>query len=110
MTFITTDLRAGIIGGGFMAETHARAIRAAGAVVAAATASSPERAINAQARTRAGAAVDTVEELLHRDDVDVVHVCSPNASHEDYAIRALEAGKWVVCEKPLALSVRQPGV
>lgn len=104
MTFITTDLRAGIIGGGFMAETHARAIRAAGAVVAAATASSPERAINAQARTRAGAAVDTVEELLHRDDVDVVHVCSPNASHEDYAIRALEAGKWVVCEKPLALS------
>ncbi|MGO3758545.1 MAG: Gfo/Idh/MocA family protein [Agrococcus casei] len=104
MTFTKAPLRAGIIGGGFMAETHARAIRAAGGLVSVAAASSPERAAAAQASTGAQHAANSADALIRREDVDVVHVCSPNASHEEYAIRALEAGKWVVCEKPLAVT------
>jgi predicted dehydrogenase len=38
-------------------------------------------------------------------DVEVVHICTPNASHVPYAIRLMEAGKHVLCEKPLGISL-----
>lgn len=106
MTTRTTPrpLAAGIIGAGFMAATHARAIRAAGGRVAAATASSPARAEAARAATGAALAVPTVEELLAREEIDVVHVCTQNSSHERLAVAAFEAGKHVVVEKPLSVS------
>ncbi len=44
-------------------------------------------------------------EVVERDDIDVVDVCTPGDSHLDIAIAALEAGKHVLCEKPLANSV-----
>jgi len=40
--------------------------------------------------------------LLERDDIDLVDVCTPGSSHAEIAIAALEAGKHVLCEKPLA--------
>ena len=47
-------------------------------------------------------ACDDFHELLARDDVDVVHVCTPPRLHEEIIAAALDAGKYVVCEKPLA--------
>jgi predicted dehydrogenase len=41
------------------------------------------------------------------DSVDVVHVLTPNATHYDFALNAIKAGKHVVCEKPLATSLRE---
>ncbi|MBE3577665.1 MAG: Gfo/Idh/MocA family oxidoreductase [Limnochordales bacterium] len=41
-------------------------------------------------------------DLIARDDIDVVHVCTPNRSHSFITIDALEAGKHVMCEKPMA--------
>jgi predicted dehydrogenase len=49
------------------------------------------------------AAFATFEHLL-ASDVDVVHICTPNATHSPYALAALAAGKHVVCEKPLGLT------
>ncbi len=45
--------------------------------------------------------------LLTRDDVDLVDVCTPGNTHAEIAIAALEAGKHVLCEKPLANSVAE---
>jgi predicted dehydrogenase len=45
--------------------------------------------------------------LLERDDVDLVDVCTPGDTHAEIAIAALEAGKHVLCEKPLANSVAE---
>lgn len=45
-------------------------------------------------------------ELLEDKSIDVVHVCTPNKSHADIAVAALEAGKHVMCEKPMAKTVK----
>lgn len=42
------------------------------------------------------------KELLKDGSIDVVHVCTPNKSHADISVAALEAGKHVMCEKPMA--------
>ena len=102
---MTDRLRAGIVGAGFMGEVHARAVRAAGGVVGRVAASTPDRSRAAAARLGAEAAAESVEALLAADDVDVVHVCTPNALHVSVAESALAAGKPVVCEKPLATTV-----
>jgi len=41
-------------------------------------------------------------EVLERSDIDVVHVCTPNRSHAEITVACLEAGKHVMCEKPMA--------
>jgi predicted dehydrogenase len=98
-------LRAGILGGGFMAEVHARAIRAAGSEVVLIASSSPDSSARAAARLGIGAVAPHARGLIESDAVDVVHVCTPNAFHAEQAGLALLAGKPVVCEKPLATLV-----
>jgi predicted dehydrogenase len=51
--------------------------------------------------------VDDVGGLLSRDDVDVVYIATPPFLHHPQAMAALEAGKHVIVEKPLALTVGQ---
>ncbi|MEE9602110.1 MAG: Gfo/Idh/MocA family oxidoreductase [Thermoguttaceae bacterium] len=45
--------------------------------------------------------------LVARDDIDLIDVCAPNFLHHDMVIAAAEAGKIIVCEKPLAMSVAE---
>ena len=52
-----------------------------------------------------GKAYDSVEALLADPNVDAVSVCSANASHAQIAVAALEAGKHVLCEKPMATTL-----
>lgn len=47
----------------------------------------------------------TYDTLLERDDVDAVYIGLPNALHAEWIVRAVEAGKHVLCEKPLVVSI-----
>ena len=96
------DMRSGIIGTGFIGGVHAYAVRAAGGVLAHVAAESLEHAAAAARRLGAEHACASAEELINADDVDVVHVCTPNALHVPQAEAAIRAGKHVICEKPLA--------
>lgn len=51
--------------------------------------------------------VGTFEQLIQREDVDVVDICSPNLFHAGHAIAAARAGKHVVIEKPVAMNFRE---
>jgi predicted dehydrogenase len=99
-------LRVGLLGAGWISRTYGAALRAV-----------PEgRAVACWSRTRAGAerlaaelglgfATDRAEELLPH--VDVMCVNSPNALHAEHGILAARAGKHVIVEKPLAVSLEQ---
>jgi predicted dehydrogenase len=94
--------RVAIAGTGFIGAVHAHAVRAAGGTVVGVAASTPDRGRAAAERLGATKAYAGADELAADPDVDVVHVCTPNHLHAEYAEAALRAGKHVVCEKPLA--------
>lgn len=100
-----TDLRFGIVGTGMIARYHAEAIAATpGAQLTALAASGPARA--AEAAERFGVACEaSYEALLARPDVDVICICTPSGLHAVQTIAAARAGKHVLVEKPLALSL-----
>jgi predicted dehydrogenase len=97
------DLRAGVVGTGFIGAVHIEALARLGVEVVGVVGSSPERARAKQL----GPVVDRYEQLLADDSVDVVHLTTPNHLHYPQVKEALEAGKHVVCEKPLAMSSEQ---
>ncbi len=98
-------MRAGIIGGGFMAAVHSRALRAAGHEIAGLASSSAERAQSSASALGIARSFNSPAALVESTDVDVVHICSPNATHAPIALAAIAAGKHVVCEKPLAATI-----
>ena len=49
---------------------------------------------------------DNFDQIRNNPDIDIVYVVLPNAMHAEYTIRAAKAGKHVICEKPMALTVK----
>jgi predicted dehydrogenase len=94
-----SDLRAGVVGTGFVGAIHVDALRRLGVEVAGVLGSRPERA-----RAKGMAPVYESLEAMLADDVDVVHVTTPNHLHHPQVKEVLAAGKHVVCEKPLAMT------
>ena len=99
-------LRWGILGPGRIAPRVARALTGndRGELLAVAS-RDPERARAFAERHGAPRTYSAYTDLLADPDVDVVYIALPNGLHVEWSVRALEAGKHVLCEKPLALSV-----
>jgi D-xylose 1-dehydrogenase (NADP+, D-xylono-1,5-lactone-forming) len=101
-----TALRWGILGPGRIAPRLVRAVAACGRgrLVAVASRDAGRAAAFAE-RHGIPRAFGSYDALVAAPDVDVVYVSLPNHLHAEWTIRALEAGKHVLCEKPLALAV-----
>jgi predicted dehydrogenase len=93
--------RIGIVGAGFMAETHAAAYDGLPDVELAAVAS-PNSAADFASDHGVAESYATVDELVAEADVDAVDVCSPTFTHDEAVRTALDADLDVFCEKPLS--------
>ncbi|MFE9045934.1 Gfo/Idh/MocA family protein [Streptomyces sp. NPDC012421] len=108
-------LGVGLIGYAFMGAAHSQGWRTAGRVfdlplrpVLAAVAGRDHAAVHAAAARHGWAAAETDwRRLIARDDVQLVDICTPGDRHAEIAIAALDAGKHVLCEKPLANTVAE---
>ena len=94
-------LRVGIVGAGMIGGCHSRAYAALAGVEVAGICDARRDKAEALAVTTGAAAVPDLDALLDLG-VDVVSVCTPPDSHVDVALRALDAGCSVLCEKPVA--------
>ncbi|HEY0123512.1 MAG TPA: aldo/keto reductase [Rhizobium sp.] len=98
-----SDIRWAILGSGDIARTFAEALLlSAGAMLCAVGSRTPERFV--AGGPFEGAKIDTYEAVLALAEIDAVYIALPHSEHARWAIRALEAGKHVLCEKPLAVN------
>ncbi len=100
-------IKAAIVGTGFIGPAHLEALRRNNISVSGLVASTEEKG-KAKARILGVPyAYPTFEAMLDDPDIDIVHLATPNYLHYQHARAALQAGKHVVCEKPLAMNSRQ---
>jgi predicted dehydrogenase len=113
---MTTPLHIGMIGYGFMAKAHSNAYHKVGHFfpelehrpVLQAVAARDAAKVSAFADVWGYANVETDwQKLIARDDIDAIDICVPNNLHHEIAIAAAKAGKWLLCEKPLAMDAAQ---
>lgn len=98
------EIRAGVVGVGFIGVAHVEALRRLGVDVVGVVGSSPERAEAKAQAANLPTVYESLDALAADPDVDVIHIASPNHAHADQVRICLDAGKHVVCEKPLALN------
>ncbi|WP_407922320.1 Gfo/Idh/MocA family protein [Agromyces humi] len=108
-------LRIAMIGHGFMGAAHSQGWRTAPRVfdlpaaveMSVVVGRNADSVADAAAKWGWAASATDWREVIARDDIDVVDIVTPGDSHADIAIAALEAGKHVLCEKPLANTVAE---
>ena len=101
-------MRWGILGTGFIAGEFARGLKFVDNANLVGIAS--RNGDNAEAFAKifqVATAYDSYEKLVNAPDIDVVYVATPNHTHKDLCILALEAGKPVLCEKPFTLNAQE---
>ena len=101
------EIRLGVIGcGGFGLYALQQFAQVPGVTLSGMAGTHREAAL-AAARRFGIPDVEEVDQLLSRDDVDLVYIATPPFLHHPQAMAALEAGKHVICEKPLAMTLDQ---
>ena len=105
---VAFPLRWGILGAGEISRQWVLASSACeGATFAAVAARSRDRAKEFASQHGIETAYGSYAEMLASPDVDIVYIGTINSLHKDHSLMAIEAGKHVLCEKPLAVTVEQ---
>jgi len=96
-----------VLGYGFMGTTHLSAWKLIDQCEVKAVMGRTFPKVKAVAEKFGIMAYNRVEDLLKRNDIDIVDICTPTYTHAEYAIRSMDAGKHVFVEKPIALSLKE---
>ncbi|MFP4323143.1 MAG: Gfo/Idh/MocA family protein, partial [Anaerolineales bacterium] len=96
-----------VVGTGFIGPVHAEALARLGFTVRGILGSSPEYSQASAESLGLAVGYASYDDILNDAEVDAVHIATPNKTHLDMSKRALEAGKHVVCEKPLAMNAQE---
>ncbi|MGM0506393.1 MAG: Gfo/Idh/MocA family protein [Bacteroidota bacterium] len=102
-----SPIRVGLVGLGNISSIHAEAVKNSrfGALTAAASSRKEKREAFADTWSLRG--FESFEEMLESDDVDLVSICTPSGTHLDYGEKAAKAGKHVVIEKPIEVTLKR---
>jgi predicted dehydrogenase len=100
-------IRVGIVGTGFIGPAHLEALRRNNVNVVGLAEATAELAAEKATDLGIGKAYPSYIAMLADPDIDVIHLATPNYLHYPHAKAALEAGKHVVCEKPLAMNSKE---
>jgi len=100
-------LSVGMIGSGGIAQSHMRAIQQNDNIQLAAVMDIDASRAEAAAENYDARAYTNLEALLKDPDVEAVHVCTPHCFHGEHVVAAAEAGKHVLVEKPMALTLQE---
>ncbi len=102
------QIKAGIIGSGFMGTAHLEALQRIGGVSVIVLASNDSASANKLCDTYSiNKITDRWEEVIKNEEVEIVHNCTPNFLHFEINKAAIENGKHIISEKPLAISSHQ---
>jgi predicted dehydrogenase len=104
---VSGRLSAAVVGTGFIGPVHVEALLRAGVNVAGIVGSTAEKSREAARSLGLSRGYKSLDEVLADDTVDVVHLATPNRFHFEQAASVLQAGKHVLCEKPLAMNSQQ---
>ncbi len=101
-------IKTAIVGTGFMGKVHTENVRRLGNVeVAAVVGSRAETARKFAEAASIPFATDKLQDVLDNKGIAAVHICTPNADHYPMSLAAVNAGKAVLCEKPLSMNVEE---
>ena len=98
------DIRTAVVGAGFIGPVHVEALKRVGVSIAGILGVSREESEQAAGTLGLPKAYTSFDEILADNNVQAVHLATPNRLHYPMAKAALEAGKHVMCEKPLAMN------
>ena len=99
-------MRTGVIGVGFIGAAHIEALRRLGYVEVVALAAARDAEKKAEALFVPKGYAD-YREMIDREALDAVHICTPNSMHYEMAMYAMEKGVSVLCEKPLTVTAEE---
>jgi len=102
---MTDILSVGVVGAGGIARSHMRAIAANDNIRMVAVVDVDSERANSAATEYGAKAYSKLDDLLAHPEVEAVHVCTPHNAHAEQVIAAATAGKHVLVEKPMALTV-----
>lgn len=103
-----TRIKVGLIGGGGIATAHIRGFREhADRIVATAVADVVPATLEARAAELGVPGFADYADLIREADIDAVDICLPHHLHKDAIVRAADAGKHILCEKPLCLTTAE---